>query len=147
MFETYRAVATVADAQAGVNNSKILTPAAMAAALGFSKYYDSGEQVIVAGGTLNLTHGLPTKPKLFTLSLICKTAELGYSVNDETVIVLHHELTSPGVASGIALVPSASAIAVKYSSFTNVFTPMTKNTGVISSININNWRLRLQAWG
>ena len=48
--------------------------------------YVSPEQTVTAGGTITLSHLLGVMPKFAQAFLICKTAELGYSVGSEVPI-------------------------------------------------------------
>jgi hypothetical protein len=50
--------------------------------------YDSGEQTIVAGGLLTLSHDLGVMPQGVEVRLRCKTAEGGFAVGDECQIAV-----------------------------------------------------------
>ena len=70
---------------------ELLTPAAnpsgnkipTAGQLPFTKEYVSPEQTITVGAVISLTHLLGVMPKLVQATIVCKTAELGFSVGDE----------------------------------------------------------------
>lgn len=104
-----------------------------------TKEYISPEQVITAGGTINLTHGLGAKPKLVEAVLICKTAEQGYSVGEE--VSAHNDSTSGSFnfsvgrdSTTIRCICGAAGIAA------------TNTAGNYIGLTTANWRLIVRAW-
>ncbi|MFV1941319.1 hypothetical protein VPH49_10910 [Pseudomonas luteola] len=51
-----------------------------------SKYFESTQQTLTAGGILTISHGLGANPKLISAVLVCKTASSGYAVGDRVEI-------------------------------------------------------------
>ncbi|WP_137972009.1 hypothetical protein [Pseudomonas sp. F(2018)] len=106
----------------------------------FTKEYVSAEQTITAGGVVTLAHGLGVKPKLVRAYLVCKTAEHGWSVNDEVNIE--------------ALVASASSYNYGYGANTTNIRAVCGGSGCVvhnasgssSTVTAANWRLILRAW-
>ena len=112
--------------------------------LPFTKSFESTQQTITAGGTLTVPHGLGAQPRLYLPVIICTTAELGYSVNDETLIDpgLHDGATS----RGIAVLADATNIVVRIGSGGNSFQIMQKSNGASNAITNANWKLVVRAW-
>lgn len=109
----------------------------------FLREYVSAEQTITSGGLVTLTHGLGVTPKSAIMVLICKTAELGYSVGDE----LHISQAFDANLRPSALVCGPTTIKVKYSSdATGVFGAANLTSGVFVILTNANWRLIVRAW-
>lgn len=104
--------------------------------------YDSGELSITAAGTHNLNHLLAVKPKVVTLSLICKSAEGGYSVNDEVLIPPSNGWDDKGV--GMRL--TTSQCQIKFGSNANSIGITNFSTGGSFQITDASWRLRVRAY-
>jgi hypothetical protein len=66
----------------------------------FLRIYTSPEQTITLGGTVNLSHLLGATPSNVQLSIICKTAELGFAVNDEAPVNVDANNNSTGIMVG-----------------------------------------------
>jgi hypothetical protein len=106
---------------------------------GFAKEYVSAEQTITLGAVTSLTHGLGAKPKLVTLSLIFKTADLGYAVDDEIDVRLDANNNSAGASVGrnattLRLIVGASGMYAHNAS------------GAVVFITPANCRLIVRAW-
>jgi hypothetical protein len=134
-------LATTAEVQTGTDTARAVTPANIRNSLGFSAYFESAEQTIVANGTLTIAHGLGRKPILLYGVLICKTAELGYSVNDEVPLLLNH--LQGGTASQLSLVVDATNLNIR---MMNAFFMAHKNSPSGSTITLANWTFRIRAW-
>lgn len=112
--------------------------------LPFTKEYVSPELPIVAGGSISLNHGLGVTPKLLFRTLVCKTAEYGYSIGDT--------IDFPGTqdaatAYGLVLVPNSTNIFGRYGSIDNAIYILNKTTGGgPNGITLANWRLIVRAW-
>lgn len=104
-----------------------------------TKKYESPEQTITSGGVVTLAHGLGAKPDMVRAFLVCKTAELGWSVGDEVsvdVLVAGGSTYNYSVgfnATNIRAVCGSSGCAIN------------NGTGVTSTITNANWRLVLRA--
>ncbi len=119
------------------------------ALLKFQTAFESTQQTITAGGSLTLAHGLGSQPKLYLPVLQCTTADLGYSIGDETPI---NPALNPTDASdlnnqGISLVPDATNINVRFgSAATTTFAITRKDTGASGTATNTSWRLVVRAW-
>lgn len=110
-----------------------------------TRYFESAEQVITSAGSLTLAHGLGVKPTHFLGVIVCKTAEQGYSVNDEVPVpIWNFEIAATGTA--LQIVPDASNINVRYGSRANVFIVNNFTTGAQVALTNANWRLKVRAW-
>ena len=114
---------------------------------GFTKSYTSPEQTITAAGSLTLAHGLGVQPRLLQAVLVCKTAELNYSVNEEVVINLGaiQEWNSGQNSVGVGVALSTTNLNCRYGS-NAVFYILNKTTGIVTGITPANWRLKIKAW-
>ncbi len=137
------------EAEAGASTTKIMSPARVANAIAqkpFTASYDSGEQTITGGALLTLSHGLGAKPKIMAAWLRCKTAELGYLVDEEVYIGgMQTDIDQAAASRGFSLyLPNATDIKVRYGS-SGVLVP-SGGTGAMSSITVGNWRLIVRAY-
>jgi archaellum component FlaG (FlaF/FlaG flagellin family) len=92
-----------------------------------------------------LAHGLGVKPKLIAAALICQTAELGYSINDEVEISTGQQ-DSLANTRGLSVVPDATNLNIRYGSQTTTFSLVRKDTGVAAAATNANWKLVMRAW-
>lgn len=104
--------------------------------------YESAEQTITANGTLSLTHGLGGKPRQVMASLVCQTAELGYSIGDEIVLLSQ---VGNALDTGFAVTITATTIDVKFGAAAASIRVINKSTGAIASITNANWRMVMRA--
>lgn len=123
-----------------------VTPAKLSTDVPFRKAFTSTEQTITSGAALPpLPHLLGASPELIQVRLICKTAELGYSIGDE-VIINPSDNDSAGAGRGISIVPDSTNINIRYSSNANALSVIGKTSGVVNGIINANWRLIVKAW-
>lgn len=110
----------------------------------FSRFFESPEQTIVNGAGILMPHGLGIKPKLYTASLICKVAEIGFNVDEETPLL---GFTGGGTSNfyygGAAGVNSTNIFASITGSGAIVYNP---TNGSVNNITNANWALILRAW-
>lgn len=111
--------------------------------LPFSRQFPSAEQTITSGGSLTIAHGLGATPVFWTILLICKTAESGYSVGDVTEV---SGTQDSSVSYGLAVVPDAVNLVCRYGANANVFFLLNKTTGAAAAVTNANWRVILRAW-
>lgn len=109
----------------------------------FSKEFTSAELNIGASGTFSIAHGLGVTPKFWQRYLICKTAELGYSVGNVVDVVGFPDFA---YSLGVAIVPDATNLFFQYGSQAGVFFVLNKSTGAVAAITPANWRLIVKAW-
>lgn len=109
----------------------------------FSKSYTSPNQTISQAGSLTLAHGLGEMPKKIEVRLKCTTAELGYSIGDEVVWMLNH---SGGTARGVAVIPDATNLAIRFGNNANPFILLNKTTGSEANVTNANWAAIFKAW-
>lgn len=105
----------------------------------FTKEYVSPEQVVTAGGTITLTHGLGVKPKLVEAVIICKTAEAGYAVGDEVTV----EIEATTISYNFSVGRSATTLRCVCGSSGLV---AINTSGSVSTLTSANWRLVVRAW-
>lgn len=107
--------------------------------------FTSTEQTITVAGALVIPHGLGASPSLVQARLICKTAEFGYSIGDETIIGFH--LDASGAAnSGISVVIDSTNIDIRFGSNALTVTLVRKDTGATFHPTNANWKLIIKAW-
>lgn len=107
-----------------------------------SKSYVSAEQLITAASLLTLPHGMATVPLLYSITLKCVTADLGYSVGDLVPVNVSGDFGSTSSQWGIY--HDATNINIRLGSAAIVLT--TKGTGVAGTAVNANWRMIVRAW-
>ncbi|MFN3833372.1 MAG: hypothetical protein ACK4SQ_14195 [Allorhizobium sp.] len=108
-----------------------------------TKYFESAEQTITPSGSLTLAHGLGVEPKFVQFYLICKTAELGYSVGSKVPFGTQIFTNSVTSTTSFTSVVDATNVSVRFSSGGFVIPNFT--TGVYGTITNGNWRLIARA--
>jgi hypothetical protein len=103
--------------------------------------FTSPDQVITSAGALTIAHGLAGTPIRMAVSLVCQTAELGYSIGDVTPIGLSDLVANQGAS----IVPDATNLNIRFGTQANVFRVLHKTTGASTNITIANWRVRFYA--
>ena len=103
-------------------------------AMPFTQQFISAPQTITLAALLTLPHGLSVQPKFYMIELTCLTAELNYTIGDETI---------PSTPS-CSMVPDATNLVVRYSSaLPQVYN---KTTGAPTNIVAVNWNAVFKAW-
>lgn len=108
----------------------------------FTKSFVSAEQTISNAGTAALAHSLGEAPKLVQVRLVCKTAELGYSINDEIVWGTVFQAFDRGVSISV----DATNVTYRYANQSTVFSYANKSTGAVGALTNGNWRMVVRAW-
>ena len=126
-----------------VGNGQLIDGSVQHAKLGFTlpftKEYESPEQVITLGATINLSNTLGVMPKLVQISLICKTAEIGAVIGEEVSVARDANNGSWGVdifrtSANLRLVVGGHGVYI------------IKDNGLVTPITPANWRLIVRAW-
>lgn len=102
--------------------------------------FTSSEQTVTADTVLSVAHGLGAKPSLVQVALICKTADLGYSVDDE---VLAGGNTSDASDTGITIALDTTNVVIVQASSVPLVNQSTLNR---ASITVGRWRWVVRAW-
>lgn len=141
--------ATAAEIISGIS-SKFVNAAnfvpALALALGFSKYYESSETTITLGTPMTFTHGLGSIPRMVGWKMVCKTAEIGYSIGD--VMYCVGGPSFDGASSGHRGSPMVCSDSTTLTILTyNILDIRNKTTGAIANVTPANWKIIAQAWG
>lgn len=108
----------------------------------FSKSFTSSNQTITNAGTLTLAHSMGTMPTLIQPRIICTTAELGYSINDE--LIINPCINTTSSAAGLSIVPDSTNINIKFAS--GGIEIIRKDTGSTAVITNADWALIIRAW-
>jgi len=111
-----------------------------------TKYFESAEQTITAGGPLTIAHGLGVKPKLVLPFLVCKTAEDGYSVGDIVPVNMADNTSGGGTNSGQSIEADATNILIRFGTTAASYSYMNKSTGAGADITNGNWKFIARAW-
>ena len=106
----------------------------------------SAEQTISSAGSLTIAHGLGSSPSLVQCRLICKTAELNYSVDDEVIVADHGQASSAANTFGLSLVPDATNVNIRFGSAATPILLSDKTTGSLTAVTNANWKLIVRAW-
>ena len=132
-------LATTAETQTGTDSNRVITPAGMKGAIGFSKVFVSSDLAITGSSVMSAAHGLGVIPAEIRCDLICISTSDSYATND---IICFNNYFYSGVGLG-----NVGADA------TNVFFPLSgsinvtnKSSTVAVSLTLANWRMRFKAW-
>lgn len=134
-------LATTAETQAGASSALAITPAGIAAALGFKKYYESTEQSYTPANLLTLTHSLGSIPKMVTVELVCKITDGGWAVDDRVAI-----LNDAGAATSIGISVGYNATQLFVITGSSALRLQNKSTGSAFNMTAANWRIVFRAW-
>lgn len=140
-------IASVAEAQAGTDNTQIMTPlrtAQYVTNLLATQKYVSPEQTITSGGLLTLAHGLGAVPSNVVLQLSCQTAEAGYAVGDKPFVSFNQ--SDGGTSIYNTSYANATNVFVRFSNISSCFKIGHKTTGVSTTLTNANWKLIVRAW-
>lgn len=137
------AIAAEAAARSAAVAAEAAARTAAIAALPFTEApYDSGELAITLGGVITLNHNLNGRPRLITGELVCKTAELGFTVGTVAPIAITY--INYTVARWILAETTMSQIIITYSSSPIGFVSKPNNSTAL--ITPANWRLIVRAY-
>tara|TARA_R110000787_G_scaffold277073_1_gene386189 strand:+ start:53 stop:1045 length:993 start_codon:yes stop_codon:yes gene_type:complete len=103
--------------------------------------FTSSEQTVSTGTLLNVSHGLGSIPTLVTITLRCKTGNLGYSAGDE--LLASSLIGSRGDAGAISHADSSYVSIVSGTAGIEILNTTAKQSGVIS---VGSWRWIVRAW-
>lgn len=115
--------------------------------LPISSVYTSAEQTITSAGALTLAHGLGVKPSLLTFTLICKTAEHGYSVDDELYLGPVGTATSIDDNRAFSAVVDGTNVNIRFGANASTFSLLSRSSGAGVALTNANWRLIVRAFG
>jgi len=107
--------------------------------------YNSGNQTIASATLLTLAHGLVTVPKRISSTLVCLTADNGFSTGDVLFIEGAAFNTSSGGNSGMSVYADATNVYVRFGSGLSPFCSPNKSTGVGAALTNTSWALVLEA--
>jgi hypothetical protein len=112
-----------------------------AAAIGVSGYFKSPEVAVAVSDVSSTTHGLGGQPVFFMVTLICKTAELGYAVGDEVL------MPSYAVGGVVGNTVFANSTTVGQKSGASIYiSDKTPSNTADKAITPANWRFIFRAW-
>ena len=137
--------ASQAQAQAGTDNTKLMTPLRVAEAIiarALAPGYTSTEFTLAREYRGTFAHGLGVIPSRVQMNLRCATVDANYSVND----VVYY---SPGVYdinSGQGVNISADATNIYFGIYWLYVRNKTTGTGAWPEITYANWRASVLAW-
>lgn len=142
-------VASQAEAEAGVDNTKYTTSLRVKQAItaqvsvGLTKAFESAQQTITLSGTYTIAHGLGARPTLTFTELECTTADSGYSIGDRLMLGGFMDLNTTAI-SGPAVVAGATNLVCRWGS-SMPYVP-NKGTGASALLTAASWRWRVRAW-
>lgn len=105
---------------------------------GFFK--STGNEIPAAGVPLSKAHGLGATPNLYTVSLVCASADLGYAVGEEISLAAHEGNGTRALSHWSA----PNSIGFIYSS--GIYIANRSASGAVSPIDTAKWRLTYRAW-
>jgi hypothetical protein len=137
-------LASEAEAEAGTDNTKLMTPLRVAQAidaLANPADYESSQLTITTASSFTLTHGLGKLPSNVQAWLVCVNASEGWSVGDYYGPI-GAETFADGANNGMAILMNTTDIKIKLGAQA---TPILSSTGA-RGITYANWKLVVRAW-
>lgn len=104
----------------------------------FTPSFTSSELTVTASSVISAAHGLGAVPSLVMVTIRCKTADLGYAVNDEVTMGVY-----PGANSGALPFFNATTAGL---TMANNISIVNKATFVDGTITNGSWRVVVRAW-
>jgi len=143
-----RIIATQLQAEAGTNNTTVMTPLRVSNAIGtlsiFTKQYISTNQTITSAGLLTLAHSLGKVPKIVYLELVCVTTQANWVAGD--VIMVSNNNSNTSGDRHTSAYYDATNINIRFSNATSCFVVNNKTTGAATALTNANWNLRVSAF-
>lgn len=102
--------------------------------------YVSAEQTITAGTNVTLAHGLSGVPAIVRVVLRCKTAELGYLVNEEVDMTFQYTFGGGQVQTS----SDATNVYITFGNNVNLLNKLSMPN--VTTITYANWRWVVRAW-
>jgi hypothetical protein len=146
------ALASQAEAEAGSNNTALMTPLRTAQAIDaqvlITASYTSSDQTVTAAGSLTLAHSLGVKPKLVRYYLKFAVAAGGYSIGDEVDLQSGNQFVASSDRSyGFVAWDDTTNINIRFGSeATSTFVVLNKTTGTQVAIANTSVRLVVRAY-
>jgi len=103
--------------------------------------YTSTEQTITSAALLTLAHGLGTVPFIIQCFVICRIAEIGYSIGD----ILMVDWGGLGADEGMSVVCDSTNIYIRFGVNANALSATNKTTGASAALTNANWSLIVKA--
>lgn len=140
-----RSIASQVQAEAGTDNTTVMTPLRVAQAidaLANPPDYESAQTSFVAAGSYNFTHALGKLPSNMQAWIVCVTASEGFSVGD-WYGPIGSETFADGANNGWAIAMNTTTIKTKVGASG---APIINYTTGVRGIIPANWRLVVRAW-
>jgi hypothetical protein len=118
-----------------------------------TRFFESTQQTITAGGSLTIPHGLGVAPKQINCFLVCQTSENGYTAGDVLAITnFAYFITAGGTAysQGQSIKVDSTNITVRFATGgggTTVYSSIDGSTGDPVNLTDANWKLLIRARG
>ena len=132
-------IASQAEAEAGTDNTKVMTPLRTAQASGWR--YLSANQTLTLDGSGTLAHSLGATPTDFQAFLVCTTSDLGWAIGDIVLAPLGFQIG--GSHYGVTL--GADATNMYFAIGSNIQIRNKSTTTTFGNITASSWRLVVRA--
>lgn len=141
------ALASQAEAEAGTDNTKLMTPLRTEQAINAADWpYVSSNQTITLGGTLTLAHGLGRAPYEVQVLLVCITGEANYVTGDILHIGAKGDDAGGGIAGHQVIIDNNDTTNIKLVTGTLAAASVAnKTTGARALLTAANWRYIVRA--
>ena len=133
------AIASQAQAQAGTDNTTLMTPQRAKQAidaLASTPAYTSSETTPTTGTTYTFAHGLGRLPNHVQVELRCASSSNGFSVDDYLLLTPWHDSTT-----GAGIWFTSTNISVRTGTSVGYIAP-----AGYAALTLSNFRLRIKAW-
>lgn len=148
---TKASVASQAEAEAGTDTTKLMTPERTAQAISaqvaspiFTESFESSAKTPAVATKYTEAHGLSSRPKLMQVVAKCTTAEYGWNIGDEVVIMSGVSRSSSGNAYGMGYWSDATNCIVQTGAL--AWAESVDLNGDTRPLTIANWEFYMRAW-
>jgi len=138
---TFTGVPAASTAAAGTNTTQVATTAFVNTTVN-DGWWESAEQTITLNTTITVAHGLARTPKDVQCFLRCKTAELGYAIDDEVNFSVNNASTGSSYNVNPNITRNGTNVITR---ITQNVTVITLSTGAIAPITLANWKVVFRA--
>lgn len=117
-----------------------------AALFPFSQYFESAPQTITSAGALTISHGMSVIPRLVMCVLTNVSPDSGYTAGQQLFQCPSFLTGTAGAGIGVAVVPDATNLNIRFGSQAQVFSALNFTTGAGAALTNASWTITFRVW-